>query len=143
MKAFHFKKVTMIDDDDLSRLLAEKMIKEFDFADELVQCATAIEGLNYLNTNSFALPEIIFLDINMPVLNGFEFLNQFEKLNKTVKEHCAIIMLSSSVDLGDIKRAEANKWVRSFLSKPLTLVKLKAISIGFSNYCSSKFAISH
>jgi CheY-like chemotaxis protein len=141
MKAFYFKKVMIIDDDDLSRLIVKKMIRKFDFADEVVECATAIEGLNCLNTNSLALPEIIFLDINMPVLNGFEFLDKFEKLNKTVKEHCAIIMLSSSVDPDDIKRAEANKWVRSFLSKPLTLVNLKAISIAFSNYCSLHFPI--
>jgi CheY-like chemotaxis protein len=78
-------------------------------------------GLNYLNTNAFALPEIIFLDINMPVVNGFEFLDKFEKLNNTVKEHCAIIMLSSSVHIDDIKRAEADKHVRFFLSKPLTV----------------------
>jgi CheY-like chemotaxis protein len=139
--AFHFKKVMIIDDDDLSRLLAEKLIKKFDFADEVVECATAIEGLNYLNTNSFALPEIIFLDINMPVLNGFEFLDKFEKLNNTVKEHCAIIMLSSSVDTDDIKRAEADKHVRFFLSKPLTLANLKAISNTFSTVCSCHFSV--
>src|SRR3954447_3319246 len=51
MKAFYFKKVMIIDDDYLSRLIVEKMIKKFDFADEVVECATAIEGLNYLNTN--------------------------------------------------------------------------------------------
>jgi CheY-like chemotaxis protein len=139
MKSFHFKKVMIIDDDDISRFIAEKMIKKIDFADEVVECATAIEGLNYLNTNPLDLPEIIFLDINMPVLNGFEFLDQFEKLNSTVKEHCVIIMLSSSVDPDDIKRANANKCVRSFLSKPLTLVNLKGISIAFSNYCSLHF----
>lgn len=137
--AFHFKKAMIIDDDNLSRLLAEKMIKKFDFAEEVAECATAIEGLNYLNTNSFALPEIIFLDINMPGLNGFEFLDEFEKLNHTVKKNCSIILLSSSVDTDDIKRAEADKRVRFFLRKPLTLANLKAISIAFSTFAHDIF----
>ena len=132
----HFKKVMIIDDDDCTRLLVEKLIKKFDFADEVVKCATAIEGLNYLSANSCALPEIIFLDINMPVVNGFEFLDRFEKLNNAFKGHCAIIMLSSSVDKAEIERAEADKRVRVFLSKPLTLPNLKAISNTFSSFGS-------
>lgn len=131
MKPAHFNKVMIIDDDDLNRLLVEKLIKKFDFADEVVKCATASEGLNYLKTNLCALPEIIFLDVHMPVVNGFEFLDKFGKLNSTVKEHCAIIMLSSSVDTDDIKRAEADKHVRFFLSKPLTPANLKAIKTNF------------
>jgi len=138
--AFHFKKVMIVDDDDLSRLLAEKMIKKFDFADEVVKCASAIKGLNYLCTNSFALPEIIFLDINMPGLNGFEFLDKFGKLNNTVKEHCTIIMLSASVDTDEIERAEADKRVRFFLHKPLTLANLKAITIAISTFSSVHFS---
>jgi CheY-like chemotaxis protein len=132
----HFKKVMIIDDDDCTRLLVEKLIKKFDFADEVVKCTTAIEGLNYLSANSFALPEIIFLDINMPIVNGFEFLDRFEKLNNASKRHCAIIMLSSSVDKAEIERAEADKRVRVFLSKPLTLPNLKAISNTFSSFGS-------
>ena len=132
----HFKKVMIIDDDDCSRLLVEKLIKKFDFADEVVKCTTAIEGLNYLSTNSFALPEIIFLDINMPVVNGFEFLDRFEKLSNPSKGHCAIIMLSSSVDKAEIERAETDKRVRVFLSKPLTPPNLKAISNTFSSFGS-------
>jgi len=132
----HFKKVMIIDDDDCTRLLVEKLIKKFDFADEVVKCTTAISGLNYLSINSFALPEIIFLDINMPVVNGFDFLDRFEKLHDASKGHCAIIMLSSSVDKAEIERAEADKRVRVFLSKPLTLPDLKAISNTFSSFGS-------
>jgi CheY-like chemotaxis protein len=72
----------------------------------------------------------------MPVINGFEFLDRFEKLNNASKAHCVIIMLSSSVDKAEIERAQADKRVRFFLSKPLTLPNLKAISNTFSTFCS-------
>jgi len=131
----HFKKVMIIDDDDCCRFLTDKMIKKFDFSDEVVNCSTAMDGLNYLSANPFDFPEIIFLDINMPVVDGFGFLDRFEKLNNVSKGHCAIIMLSSSVNKAEIERAHADKRVRLFLSKPLTLPDLKAISNHFSTFC--------
>jgi two-component SAPR family response regulator len=128
---FRFKKVMMIDDDYCCRLLAERMLKIYHFADEIIICETAIEALDYLSAHSLS-PEIIFLDINMPGMDGFEFLERFQKLKKRIKMNIAIIMLTSSSNFEDKNRAEENSDVYLFLNKPLTKLKLEAISAAFS-----------
>ena len=129
---FRFKKVLFIDDDYIARSLLEKVLKMFNFSDEIVVCATGNEALYYLRVNSSSLPEIIFLDINIPEMDGFEFLESFAKLHERIKKQCHIIMLTSSTNEEDIKRAQENEYVRMYMTKPLTRSKLEEISIAFS-----------
>ncbi|MEX6690016.1 response regulator [Danxiaibacter flavus] len=130
---FCFKKVMMIDDDYIVRTLVTKMLKKYHFANEIISCETGSEAIKYLRENSFSLPCIIILDINMPEMNGFEFLERFDKLNIKKKDNCFIIMNTSSANPEDIKRAEENQHVQLFLTKPLTILKLEAIKHAFSN----------
>lgn len=64
-------------------------------------------------------PTILFLDINMPELNGWQFLEKFEKFGCDIKNNISIYMLSSSINPTDIEKAKANKFVKDFISKPL------------------------
>jgi len=130
---FCFKRVMMIDDDHVCRLLTERMFRKYDFAGEIISCESGIEALNYLSTNQCLLPDLIFLDINMPEMDGFEFLEKFDKLNKEIKEHPSIIILTSSEDSEDVKKAEENKYVNLFLTKPLTNIKLETIKVAKHN----------
>jgi CheY-like chemotaxis protein len=75
------------------------------------------EGLAYVQ--NIQDPTILFLDINMPTLTGWEFLEQYEKFGEDLKERVKIFILSSSLDYRDRDKAAANKHVKGFLSKPL------------------------
>lgn len=130
--SYKYKKVLVIDDTDVDRLLADKIIKRYDFADEVVLMESASEMLNYLN--KFQVPvngseELIFLDINMPEMDGWEFLEQFDLLDNKVKDCFKILIVSSSIDSRDKKRAFRNKHVIDYIHKPLSkeiILKLHA-----------------
>jgi CheY-like chemotaxis protein len=94
---------------------------------------SAEEALVYLTEcleNNSSFPEIIFLDIRMPSMDGFDFLREFAKFPPTVHFACNIFILSSSVNSRDIERAKKNSFVSGFITKPLTFSNLeKAVSL--------------
>jgi CheY-like chemotaxis protein len=122
-----YKKVLVIDDSHFDRLIADKVIQISKFAEEVITIDSALGGIEYLNSNANnpeKIPEIIFLDIRMPMVDGFGFLKKFENSPPLIHEKCKIFMLSSSLDPEDIKRANKCKYVHGFISKPLSKEKL-------------------
>ena len=75
------------------------------------------------------MPQVIFLDLNMPVKDGFAFLDEFNTLAENIRQSCRIIVLSSSISPDDINRASANAYVIRYLNKPLAEKYLEAIDI--------------
>lgn len=71
------------------------------------------------------LPELVFLDIDMPIMDGFQFIDEFEKLSEETKSYCKIVMLTSSLDPKDIAKSKKNKYVLKYMNKPLTQESLK------------------
>ena len=93
---------------------------------------SATDALKYLNSlpaDADAIPNVIFLDIRMPEMDGFGFLEKYKDVPDIVKQNCSIIMLSSSTHPDDKEKAENNPYVKGFLSKPLNEEKLKQLNI--------------
>lgn len=127
-----YKCVMLVDDNDIDNIINEKIIEANNFAETILVFQTGQEGLDYLVANKDnvdALPEIVFLDINMPIMDGFQFLEEFEKFNANILGKCKVIMLSSSISPKDIDRAASNKYVKKYLNKPLNKRYLEAITV--------------
>ncbi len=127
-----YKNVMLVDDNEIDNLINREMIKSADFADNILVFQTGQEALEHLASHQHSednLPEIIFLDINMPIMDGFQFLKDFEKLSSKVLGKCNIIMLSSSISPKDIDRAASNILVKKYFNKPLNERYLSAITV--------------
>lgn len=125
-----YKKVLLIDDSEVDNFMNEKLIKHLGFAKEVVLKDSASSALEYLSTEKEdAMPELIFLDIMMPLMDGFTFLEELDKKEEHVKNCCKVIMLSSSESFKDLNRANKSIYVYKFLNKPLTEANLNAINI--------------
>jgi CheY-like chemotaxis protein len=126
------KSAIIIDDTEIDQFISKKILQVAGFAEKVICYGSALDALRFLETNSTnieMLPEIIFLDIRMPVMDGFGFLEVFEKLPESVHHQCTILMLSSSLDPQDVKRANSNRFVYKFLNKPLSVEQLNLLNL--------------
>ena len=115
-------KVYIIDDDPIHQRIAQIMITKHQLYDEFVsytEAAKAIEALENNYKNSDLLPDVILLDLNMPVMDGWDFLEKFDKIKDTFTKEIRIFIVSSSVDEKDISRSQSYVTVKGFISKPL------------------------
>ncbi|MEE4176665.1 MAG: response regulator [Bacteroides sp.] len=114
----------LIDDSEIDNLVNQRIIEKNAFAAKIIIKKSARAGLDYLTetlcSDPDALPDLIFLDIRMPDIDGFGFLDAFAKLDETIRKHCKIAMLSSSIDADDHRKAIENPFVIKFLNKPLS-----------------------
>ena len=129
-----FKKILVIDDNPTDRYIAKRMAEKHHFAEEIVLQESALEALEYIRSLEdipHLLPQFIFLDINMPGMNGYEFLDEHTRLSEIIKINCIIMMVTTSIHPDDLKRAENNPSVIRFLNKPLDKEKLEHIKHEF------------
>jgi CheY-like chemotaxis protein len=115
--------VLLVDDNDTDNFISKRIIEITKFAKKVEvknSGKSALEFLEREQNNPENLPEIIFLDINMPIVDGFVFLFEFEMFPETLKNKCKIVILSSSDNRRDIEKIVDNEYVIKFVTKPLT-----------------------
>jgi CheY-like chemotaxis protein len=115
----HFNTCLLIDDNYIDNFVTRKILENGNFADNIIVIQSPHEAIDALRSGSIK-PDVIFLDIRMPMMTGFEFLQEYEELNLDNKEQVKIFMLSSSLDPTDMNNSKSNKYVASFVHKPLT-----------------------
>jgi two-component system chemotaxis response regulator CheY len=127
--------VALIDDDKIFQLTAYKTIKATSVTESILQFENGELALNYLRenlTNEPALPDYIFLDINMPFIDGWMFLDDYEQLRSGLVKPISIYMVSSSIDPHDVDRAKQNTNVKGYVVKPVTREKFMELLKGIA-----------
>lgn len=129
--------VMLVDDNEIDNLINQKMIEASNICEHIFIHSGAKSAIEFLkNIEKLAkgpvdlyLPEIIFLDIDMPLMDGFQFLDEFERLSESIKKHCKVVMLTSSLNPQDMNRAKKNQFVLKYINKPLNQENLKKLSL--------------
>ena len=135
MKEKKYRSVMLIDDNEIDNLINQKMIESAEIAQHIYThtgAKSAIEFLRNLEKLDLAdqvLPDIIFLDIDMPLMDGFQFLDEFEKLSLATKKKCRIVMLTSSINPQDFNRSKKYINVKLYLNKLLTYESIVGLNI--------------
>jgi len=127
----HFKDFIIIDDDSINNKLCRKIIEKTYTDANIVDFTDPQEGFDHIvkeySKKDSDSKGILLLDISMPVMDAWEFLEQFEKLDAHIKNRVKIHILSSSVNKQDMARAQSNKNVEYYLIKPLTKESIRLI----------------
>lgn len=121
------KTLTLVDDDDIFVFLTTKIIEQTNLVDLIKGFGNGLDAINFLKENKNnvdALPDIILLDLNMPIMNGWQFLEEYNKLNPTIGKKITIYICSSSISPDDITRAKTISEVSDYIIKPITKDKL-------------------
>jgi CheY-like chemotaxis protein len=129
---YRFPSALLIDDNEIDNFINERIINTSGFAEKIIVKTSTDEALEFLKTceqDPSQTPPVIFLDLNMPVKDGFVFLEEFNKLHESVKSKTKVVVLSASISPDDINKASANPYVIRYLNKPLSEKYLEAISI--------------
>ncbi len=135
MAARKFKTVMLIDDNEIDNLINQKMIEAAAIADNIYThtgAKSAIEFLKNMEKLDVAdnvLPDVIFLDIDMPLMDGFQFLDEFEKLSNKAKGKCKIVMLTSSINPQDFNRSKKYENVKQYINKPLSHESIMQLAV--------------
>lgn len=120
--------ILCVDDDPITLMLCKKVIIKSSFSNEIITSQNGEEALSYFNTIKYtnnknkpiAQPELIFLDLNMPVMGGWEFLDYFNSEEFSEFSTIKVVVLSSTIDPEDLEKSKQYPMVIDFLSKPIS-----------------------
>jgi two-component SAPR family response regulator len=122
-------RVMIIDDDEINNFICVKNLKDSGFSEEVYYFLRGKDGLEELkNSLPENLPDVIFLDINMPMMNAWEFLEEYTEIAKSFAKEVKLFILSSSVYKRDIAKSSLYKNVTDYIIKPLNKAALKKVT---------------
>jgi CheY-like chemotaxis protein len=124
------KSILLVDDDDISNFINQRVISSANITDHIFITKNGLEALKYLRSQASEsnglIPDVILLDVKMPVMDGFEFLEEFEMTEKHLVGKIKIILLTSSNNPSDIEQAKKYN-ISGYINKPLTSDKLNEV----------------
>jgi CheY-like chemotaxis protein len=127
--------IMLVDDDSITNFINQRLLQKMKIAEEIKVVTNGEEGVKCIHDHCFRTnrsPDLILLDINMPVMNGFEFLETYNSIDFKNKEEVRIVVLTTSSDSED-KRKMKEFGIKCFVNKPLTEDKVKNFLRGLSN----------
>lgn len=122
--------ICIIDDDDIYRFMIKKYLEAGNTQQELIAFTDGEQAMNYIMENKkdrTALPDVIFLDLNMPIMDGFQFVEAFALLKSELEKEIKIFMVSSSINPEDMEKARSYPEISEYLIKPLGAEKLQRL----------------
>jgi CheY-like chemotaxis protein len=121
------KNILLVDDDSIANFLIERIVQSTGLARNIEKALNGKEALKVFTDHaSGSLPEVVLLDLNMPIMNGFEFLQAYNKLDFEEKDHVLIILVTSSNNPSDIEKAK-QLGIKYYLTKPISADTIKGI----------------
>ena len=127
-----FESVMIIDDNLINLYISSRMITKNNFGKKVLLYSSAKEALKYLQENQEnipQLPEVVFVDIYMPGMPGFEFMKEYDKLSTPLKNLCSVFIISSSIDEQDLTCAHKDENIVAMKEKPISKESLANIRL--------------
>jgi len=128
--------VCIVDDDDIFQLTASHMLKKTDLVNKIIVFSNGLKAINFLKAEMGSqenIPDILFLDINMPVMDGWEFLEEYLHIRPMLPKTVVIYMVSSSVDKRDVLRAKNISALSGYLIKPISSKNIMEVIVSVLN----------
>lgn len=123
--------ICLIDDDNIYQFTARKLLESTGLANQIQSFYNGSEAISYFkdqkNNNLETLPDVIFLDINMPIMNGWEFLEEYHKLYNTFPKPIVVYVVSSSIDSNDMQKSREYNTVSDYIVKPINRIQYKEL----------------
>jgi CheY-like chemotaxis protein len=121
------KNILLVDDDSIANFLIERIVQSTGLARNISKALNGKEALKvFMEHNGSSLPEVVLLDLNMPIMNGFEFLQAYKNLDFQQKDDVLIILVTSSNNPSDIEKAR-ELGIKYYLTKPISADTIKGI----------------
>jgi len=128
--------ICVIDDDDIYQFTITKILESIKLSKKILLFSDGEEALDFMVNNLYndeELPDVIFLDINMPIMDGFQFMEEYVEIKHKLNKEIIIYMVSSSVDPVDIAKAKEISDVSDYIIKPIKAGQLRTIMAGLEN----------
>jgi CheY-like chemotaxis protein len=126
----------IVDDDDLYQFTTTLLLKKTDLVNKIIVFSDGLKAINFLKDemgNVENIPDILFLDINMPVMDGWEFLEEYLLIKPMMPKTVVIYMVSSSVDERDVLKAKSISALSGYLIKPISSENIMEVILEILN----------